>query len=145
MSSTAPAIEKAVAWDDSGALPHGKVNGWAVLALCDGVTSTRDRIISRLDSYNLISGLMVGVAIILLTNPSKTTMEFAALADFSNETLWPTLFYLAYVTCGTGCLLSYFSVIIFGTLFSANLRVAVRDVDVWRLLLVSSWLPGAAD
>lgn len=146
MAAVLPEIKAAVGADvnygkGSGGKPP-KLNGWAVMAVVLGTDEVCDRLISRLDTFSIIAGLMIVATIQLIASPSPDVTTFATVGG---DGVSPETYRAAYITLTLLALICLFCTIIMSSLFTQTLRVATRDADRWRILLKRDKQPSMGD
>lgn len=118
-----------------------KINNWVVTALFQGVEVTSKNWIQRMESFSIVSSLLVAMSFYLLITPTASVVHELE----KEESIFEKIYFWTYVLSGSISILLYFTVIVISTLISAIFRVAPRDVDKWRIILNNKKLPGVVD
>ena len=141
IASVLPSLKQAV-----GILPREngkvKVNGWVTMALVLGVDEVCDRMISRIDTFSIIAGLLIVSTMSLVATPSQQVTEY--ITDGSGFLSRDT-FKILYMLLSLVSLVCLFITIIIGSMFTQTLRVTARNADRLRVLIKRDWLPSTCD
>ena len=135
MSLIFPLVKKAVLSVEGKAVT---VNSWAIAALTLGVDEVCDRLCASLDTFSLVSGLLIVATIAIVTAPTQTVID---VMKSGTEYIGANTFNILFTSAATLCLVTLFSTIILGCLFTQTLRVAARDADRWRIILQLHMFP----
>lgn len=118
-------------WDKVGLDGQGAVNGWATIALINGIDNVCERIAKNLDTISLVCGLLLSASLQMIISPPD------ALSELDDDSFAKLL----YVTLMGLEITMHFTCIIMASLFSNSLNASARDSDRWRLLLKRGTTP----
>ena len=132
MSFVLPWIKEAVGLNNRKEIhvnrPMGKINGWAVLALINGVDDVCERMKSCTDTISIVCALLLSAALPLMLSPST------CLTD-------NTIVTKTYAVILTVSITLYFTAILLSALLVSGTSASARDADKWRFILANSMLP----
>lgn len=129
MNSVLPIIRTAVGLDVDGVQRKKGLNGWAVLAVTVGIDIMSKRITARLDTFSLISALILAITLNIISSPNSNVITFA-----TGQTGNVLAYKYAYLGLAVLSCICHFSVIILSTLLTTIYRVCARHCDMWRVV-----------
>lgn len=113
--------------------PHtGSINGWAALAVVQGVDITIEKLARNVDTVAIISGLILSVSIPLLLDPPDFVYD---LNNGSVEKIGYFLFLIMSIT-------AHFTCIVLSGNYIGAFNASARESDRLRLISRSGGIPG---
>eukprot|EP00457_Paulinella_chromatophora_P010136 gb/GEZN01010227.1/.p1 GENE.gb/GEZN01010227.1/~~gb/GEZN01010227.1/.p1 ORF type:complete len:295 (+),score=15.95 gb/GEZN01010227.1/:32-916(+) len=135
MSEIVDDLKQAVNYDLK---PGAGVNGWALLGLTVGMDALTERLRNRLDTFAIISGLLLSTNLSILSSIPDSLV--ASWED--DDDLVYGYMYSSILTVSVIC---HFAVIMLGTLLNSILNASARNSDRWRVILTNGKVVSVID